>query len=85
MRDEGAGERAIGKLLPIQRGLPGPVAKAMRVPSPDFISARPDCTKMLQVAEVDLILARNGLSRQVQKHQLDIGIAHGLIERSDRY
>jgi len=39
-----AGERAVGADLAVERGLSGPVAKAISVPSPDFISARPDCT-----------------------------------------
>src|ERR1700732_2060920 len=43
---------------------PGPVANAISVPSPDFISARPDATEMLRVALAERILAANGLARQ---------------------
>src|SRR6202047_5636575 len=43
---------------------PGPVANAIRVPSPDFISARPDDTDRLRVALAERIFAANGLSRQ---------------------
>ena len=47
---------------------PGPVANAISVPSPDFISARPLCTLTLRVALAERILAANGLSRQASRN-----------------
>src|SRR5664279_5674232 len=47
---------------------PGPVANAISVPSPDFISARPVCTDTLRVEAFDLIFAAKGLPRQASRN-----------------
>src|SRR5882757_1278618 len=59
---------------------PGPVANAIRVPSPDFISARPDCTETLRVEAFDLILAAKGLSRS-EEHTSELQSRQYLVCR----
>ena len=62
---------------------PGPVANAIRVPSPDFISARPDCTdRRCGSALADRILRGERIvAAGIEEHQLDLGIGHGLLQR----
>ena len=61
---------------------PGPVANAIRVPSPDFISARPDLHRDAAGRGVRLDLGGERIvAAGVEEHQLDLGVAHGLVER----
>jgi hypothetical protein len=46
----------------------GPVANAIRLPAPDFISARPVCTEALRTLAPALIFAAKGLSRQASRN-----------------
>ena len=53
---------------PLPAVCPGPVANAIRVPSPDFISARPVCTLTLRGDFRERSFAANGLWRQASRN-----------------
>ena len=61
---------------------PGPVAKAIRVPSPDFHFGKTGLHRHAAGRRIRLDLGGERIvAAGIEEHQLDLGVAHGLVER----
>ena len=80
--DQGAGERAVGAFLAVERGLPGAGRECDQRAFAGLHLRKAGLHRDAAGRRIRFDLRREGIvAAGIEEHQLDLGVAHGLVER----